>query len=662
MGVPSLIRPDGAAQPLERRTAALLTYLAVEGPTPRSRLAQLFWPDSAEAVARNNLVQALRRLDKLAGTRLVDRSHDLTLSSDVQVDLVETLRGQPVPETGLIRLEGLELDNAPDFMQWLLATREQAHRAREQASRQAIDDALAAGDIAAALMLVQQLLELDPLSEYAHRTLMQLHLLDGDRAAALQVYQRYKDLLARELGEAPPHSIERLVGDEGGSAAADPVRIPLAVLRPPRLVGREETWRRMEEAWEAGKTIYLVGAAGTGKTRLAQDFARSKGAALYLRGQPGEQHVPFAGAVRNARARLAAAPHVRLPEWVIQELARVMPEFQRGRGSAPPPLLDEQDRLNFFQAHLEMVRLTSPGFVATITDDVHYYDQATMELGVFFLSQGSALGGHGEVPRHIITYRPDELTAAAKVMVDRHVDAGSAVRISVTPLAVSDVTDLLVALAVPDAEALADALWNSTGGNAQFLLEAVRHMYETGQFSADAALDYAQGSISNVIQQRLGKLSPIAIQAARAAAVLQNDISIERVSEVLQLPLPSVMAAWEELEQAQVMLGERFSHDLVQESVRMSLPTTARRILHRAAARMLVLQGAPAGVIAQHWLEAGDMLQAAKWLEQAGEEAAATLRLQEAEELYREAGKAYASAQEGQGAFKVWRRTIIDNY
>ncbi|WP_309571489.1 hypothetical protein [Deinococcus sp.] len=46
----------------DRRTSALLAYLSIEGPTPRSRLAGLLWPEVPEGTARANLRQTLRRL------------------------------------------------------------------------------------------------------------------------------------------------------------------------------------------------------------------------------------------------------------------------------------------------------------------------------------------------------------------------------------------------------------------------------------------------------------------------------------------------------------------------------------------------------------------------------------------------------------------------
>ncbi len=627
-----------------------MAYLAVQGPAHRHDVARLLWPGIPAPVARNNLLQALKRLERLAGSTLIDREPLLSLRPHVSVDLKDVL-DDPVTAFGSTGgLEGLELDDAPDFTEWLLATRERLAEVRERSARQAIDDAMDRGDVAGALTLARRLVDLDPLSEHGYRLLMRLHTVDGDRPAALKVYRRYKALLAKELGVDPHPDLVQLARDiDAGRLprGPQPRTIPLAVLRPPHLVGRETVWAQMEEAWAAGKTIYLTGAPGVGKTRLAQDFARSKGEVLYLQGRPGEQDVPFSGAARNARARLAAAPHVTLPDWVTHELARVLPELRRG--DTPAPLLDDRERLQFFQAHLEMVRLTSPGFAATITDDIQNYDQATMDLGVYFLSQGARLGGHGEVPRHLIVYRRDEFPVESQRTVERHVSSGSAVLIEVDPLPEQAVAALLSSLDLPDAPHLSSVITHSTGGNVQYVLEAVKHLYETGDLDGDGPKHLPQ-SMASIIHERLQRLSPAAVQVARAAAVLRTDITIERVADLLNTSLLMTAAAWEELEAAQVLTGERFSHDLVQENVVNTTPAPIRQILHRAAARTLAQQGAAPAVIAGHWSAAGELAHAAAWLRQAAQAAEGTLRYHEAADLYRAAAQAHQDAGDPQQA------------
>jgi hypothetical protein len=68
-----------------------------------------------------------------------------------------------------------------------------------------------------------------------------------------------------------------------------------------------------------------------------------------------------------------------------------------------------------------MVKLTGVGFIATISDDTQYYDQATVELGGFMISQAPSLGKGGSIPRYAIIYRRGELPSASQTVVDRFV-------------------------------------------------------------------------------------------------------------------------------------------------------------------------------------------------------------------------------------------------
>ncbi|MCL6569732.1 MAG: hypothetical protein K6T35_12870, partial [Meiothermus silvanus] len=66
LGPPRLETPGGAFAP-DRRAVAVLAYLALEGATPKYRLAGWLWPESGETTARNNMRQLLRRLRLAAG-------------------------------------------------------------------------------------------------------------------------------------------------------------------------------------------------------------------------------------------------------------------------------------------------------------------------------------------------------------------------------------------------------------------------------------------------------------------------------------------------------------------------------------------------------------------------------------------------------------------
>ncbi len=71
---------------VSQKALALLAYLAVESEQPhgRSLLAQTFWPDQTEAVARKNLRDILFNLQKLLRNRDANPLYLLITRSSVQ--------------------------------------------------------------------------------------------------------------------------------------------------------------------------------------------------------------------------------------------------------------------------------------------------------------------------------------------------------------------------------------------------------------------------------------------------------------------------------------------------------------------------------------------------------------------------------------------------
>ncbi|HEX3142234.1 MAG TPA: hypothetical protein VHQ87_19405, partial [Rhizobacter sp.] len=100
--IPCLVVPDGRVIPLGPRDGALLAWLALEGPTPRARLAQLLWPESEPEAARNALRQRLFHLRRAAGTDLVVGSHTLALAEGIAHDLLDadSVLGETTHEFG----------------------------------------------------------------------------------------------------------------------------------------------------------------------------------------------------------------------------------------------------------------------------------------------------------------------------------------------------------------------------------------------------------------------------------------------------------------------------------------------------------------------------------------------------------------------------------
>ncbi len=671
LGAASLRGPDGQLVRIDARGLALLAYLALEGRQPRALLAALLWPGTEGAAARNNLVHLLRRLRTATAEDLVqaDAQH-LSLAPTVQVDAL-SVNAMAVGHPPAPFLSEHDFDGSQDLEDWVFSQRE-ALLSRWMASAwQQLARAEAHGRVEEALQVVQVLLDADPLAEAAHRALMRLQYARADRPAALQAYQRFKALLRDEVGvepEAETVQLARAIDAGTLPVAAQAGSIPLSVLRPPTLVGREAEWARMEQAWASGLGIMVIGDPGSGKSRLAVDFLRSKSThqLLLFEGRPGDQAAPYTTHARTYKQVLDAYPDLALPGWVKGELSRIIPELRGPGDPVPLPLSSEGDKLRFYEAKVEMIRLVAErGPVILASDDLQFMDEASIEAGGFVFSR--FFGDAQTNLRTLFCFRTGALSGLAAAVAQQMMDAGLAVPIRLGPLDGAAVGALLSDIEVPGEDDLAGPLWHHTQGNPQFVLEVIKGMYETRTFSVPSDHTDRDGDVAGQIAERLARLSAPALRAARAAAVLQGGFTLELVAEVLHIGLLDIASAWEELERAQVTRGERFAHDLLGEAVLAQLPPTTARLLHRSAAQVLTADrigerlgvGAQAARVARHWQASGEPLRAAPWLVKAAEAAEATLRPEEAAGFYREAAALFDAA--GQAAEAEAARTAAQH-
>ncbi len=224
----------------ERKSAALLTYLALEGATARSRLAGLLWPASQEPLARNNLAQAVRRLRVACGGAVVVGTDRLTLDGLVRCDAAHyDPLAEPIVEPRSL-LAHYDYDDCPEFSEWLEGARERLRRRARAAWRGRAQLRETDGQWREALAAHERLLDLEPLDEGAHQGRMRsLHRM-GEGAGALQAFARCRDAFAGYGLTPSPGTIDLakaiargddLTPDMRPAATADPD--PLAHLPAP---------------------------------------------------------------------------------------------------------------------------------------------------------------------------------------------------------------------------------------------------------------------------------------------------------------------------------------------------------------------------------------------------------------------------------------------
>ncbi|MFY0566593.1 BTAD domain-containing putative transcriptional regulator [Archangium lansingense] len=675
LGLAQLEGPDRQRARLERRAATLLAYLGLEGPSSKASLTSLLWPDSPQATARNNMRQLLRRL-RLAcgGLEVVEADAErLALGPSLRLD-VASLKSAALareharalealhPEGSGPLLSGFDFDDCPELARWLDGARAAVEGWVREAREAEIERHMAQGDRTAALALAQAWVQQEPESEQAGRHLIRLHYLQGDRGAALAAFERLRSVLSRELDVTPMAETLALVRQiERGTElprppAASRPSLPLSVLRPSVLAGREAAWQQLEEGWKAGQLLFITGDPGSGKSRLAEEFAASKGPWIRIEGRLGDQEIPFAAQARAYRSHMKHRPGLTMPDWVRAEVSRIMPELGDPRGL--PPLVSEADELRFQEAQVEAMRLMKTGMSVVVVDDVQYWDKASARTFTYaFMRMLDSHTPDARMPCFIDCYRRGELPPYSEAIVRQLVDSGVARVIDIGPLSPEEVRRMVASLELPGAEHHADALARYTGGNPLYVIETLKHLIETDSLQKDWPQRLPPpGRVGPLIQRRLERLSPLSLQTAQLAALAGPQFRAALVPQALEVTTTALQSAFAELEAAQVLMGERFSHDLVLEAVLASIPPAAARVLHVRLAQTLEQDGAPAIHLAHHWMEAGEVERALPYLlasahadeqmlppEQAADHYARAAALMEATGRHEEAAQARAA-------------------
>src|SRR5215471_2467629 len=394
------------------RLQSLLAYLVLHRDVPQQRqhLAFLFWPDTTEAQARNNLRQLLHQLRRafpavehfLSADTHMMHWHPVT---PFHLDVAEFEQALTLADAARRRNDQYALQAALEqaeklyrgellpgcYDEWILPERERLRQCHREALEHLLHLFEVQGDTITAIRYAQRLIDLDPLSEDRYRRLMRLYALNNDRASALRVYYTCTTILQREMGVDPDpatrQAYEQLMQQE--VSTTQPIVHQLLPIVTPKLIGRDREWKQLHDAWqrtvEGGPHFVLVtGEAGIGKSRLAEEFlqwADQQGAVTAkARSYAAEGQLSLAPVTEWLRSEGLRAPLRQLDKVWLTEVARILPELLAEQPALPPysPVTEYGQRQRFFEAMARAV-LLAPQPLLLVIDNLQWCDQETLE-------------------------------------------------------------------------------------------------------------------------------------------------------------------------------------------------------------------------------------------------------------------------------------------
>ena len=616
---PVAVSVDGVPAPPEllwRKHLALLLYLLRSPRRTRGRehLIGLLWADSEEGKARHSLNEALRHLRRAGGDLAVEAVADQVRLGDpftIDVDEFEAaVVTKDWPRAASLAAgefaEGFAVAGATAFEDWLEAERRH-WRAREvDVLAHRAEELLAQGSTTLAIVVAEQALALDPLSERAARAVMRSRLLSGDRRGALECGHRFAARLKSELGLEMSAELRHLRDVADAPVAESRAgRIASQAERTP-FVGRERELARLLEVWAACRETrraalsVVTGDPGAGISRLMEELAArvslDGGSVAGLRAVDADLDsegslIPglATGGLHGLPGVAAAAPAA------LTVFARHYPRWAERYAGAG----QGTDDLGLEAALVEVVRATAEERpLLLLIDDAHRLDATSLRL------LPRLLRAMGDLPVMVLLGTTSDATSAALDELRRLVGTIPGASVTIGPLSTRALRDLAAALLPTytegELERLVRRVATDSAGLALLAVEILRAVSRgleldgggkawpvTAQTLEQTLPSELPGAVVAALRINARRLSRTATEVLAAASLAPDRVSADQLAHATRLDLRVVEEALDELEWQRWLVAEGRGYSFVARLVRRVLaedlhtPGQRRRLLER---------------------------------------------------------------------------------
>jgi tetratricopeptide (TPR) repeat protein len=414
-----------------------------------------------------------------------------------------------------------------------------------------------------------------------------------------------------------------------------------------------------------GRGILVLGEPGIGKTRCADEVARTAaalGMQIHLtrchetEGAPGLW--PWAQLVEAVCSGRTEESLRAILEPDLDALAPLLPAEARRLsgavlGSGAP---ESEARYRLFEAVTGMLRRAAGEQpLLLVIDDLQWADPASVLLARFVLREVR------RVPIALLClYRDSEILSEhplAQPLADLATESAA---FRLDGLAEEDVARFMQHVAGFEvADVLSGAVHAQTGGNPLFLVEVVRLLASEDRLGGPGAPTQASAplpsTVRHTIQRRIASLHPNTRRMLQSATAIGTEFEREILEHADPAGRDALTRALDEACEARILQPAaggvarfRFAHDLIRESIYESLGGAERARLHRAVGEAIVGLRSPDlgphfAQLAHHFLIAaptGTAASAADFAARGAREAARSFSFEGAAQLYEQALRA----------------------
>ncbi|KUK69195.1 MAG: hypothetical protein XD89_0834, partial [Anaerolineae bacterium 49_20] len=438
---------------------------------------------------------------------------------------------------------------------------------------------------------------------------------------------------------------------------------PIPLTMQLQLIGRHKELLRLQQAFFKGGIVSLQGELGSGKTRLVQELFQTLSPKPFLMLAPAremEKGLPFSPIIHCMRHSLPDHIWEEIdPVW-ISHLALLLPELSRLTMAETQTSLSQlpEGKQHIYEGlqHICQHITIKYGRILFFLDDAHWADTQTLQA-ISYMMSDSTFAKHSLL---VMASRPEETNRDLESMINQSFRSNPIQIMKLQGLTKSELENLAKqATNTPPPEAFINKLYQETNGNPFLAIEIIRDILESqGDLNTIGAAGNLPlpTSVHKLIQKRLLQLDETARHVILCAAVLGNELSLDLLQAVADIPPSNLSQILDRLLKSGLIQSTKsqisgktqmhFSHEIMREVILKEASDLQLQILHHQAAQHMANDpqyGDKANLIASHFLSSADEKQAFKWFLRAADHAWNLGSSEDAKNAYLQAEKLLAN-------------------
>lgn len=579
---------------------AVLCLLALaRDPMTRDDLAAYLWPESTPERAKGSVRQALHVIRKTLGSEALsgEGGHLFLAAGALVVDLyrLDDALDRHDPADAHASWNGgpfsaFSLADAPEFNRWADQIRSQYEARLASALTAEAAQARDRGDLEASLTWLERALDVRPYDEEAHVARVDVLLDLAHLDEAEEALSRASNVVDDPTVEVLQTLRDRLRGLRHAKSLDLDLTRGSPILQ---FVGRTSEIAELRTHWRSvltgrPRSVVLLGEAGVGKTRLADEFIRHSiepdASVVRIKALDTERMLEFGIVVALVKELVALPGGAGIANASLAVFRRLIPSLGNGSEVRQDTTVSDVALADAMADLVESVSQEAP--LTVLVDDLQWADprsrilllrvaRSVRRVPVLFLSTCRS----GDTDASVI--RP--LRAEAR--------AGKLSIVQLEPLSELETRECIaytIRVEPEEAgEALAARLFSLSRGNPLFLAELLTRMEEEGMIEREAGAwtCYAHrlpddlglpSSIREILEQRLEGLDEEG-RAMVAALAHGGDAAADHLANRAGLTDAQATRAWSKLLESGLVSrtregGATLTHDALREVARAVLP------------------------------------------------------------------------------------------